>query len=153
MVDQIWTIFVPFFRSLKLSCGHFERRWTIYCTQLWHTVKRLADGNIGGLLSKPPIRQNKFPAKISGHTVLVAWLSYTSKVKSGYYIVYWPFCNWCRSTGLLDLANPLSLGWYLFLSVSKLSSFSESRICNLKQQVRRLSRVCTVKKMSFPHGN
>ena len=27
-------------------------------------------GNIGGFLSKPPIRQNKFPAKISGHTVL-----------------------------------------------------------------------------------
>ena len=26
--------------------------------------------NIGGLLSKPPIRQNKFPAKISGHTVV-----------------------------------------------------------------------------------
>ena len=33
------------------------------------TVKSLVDGNIGGLLSKPPIRQNKFPAKISSHTV------------------------------------------------------------------------------------
>ena len=33
----------------------------------------------GGLLSKPPIRQNKFPAKISGHTViqtqLVVWVT------------------------------------------------------------------------------
>ena len=28
-----------------------------------HTVKSLADGNIGGLLSKLPIHQNKFPAK------------------------------------------------------------------------------------------
>ena len=38
-------------------------------SRMRHTVKRLADGNIGGLLLKPPIRQNKFPAKISGHTV------------------------------------------------------------------------------------
>ena len=28
-----------------------------------NTVKGLEDGNIGGLLSKLPIRQNKFPAK------------------------------------------------------------------------------------------
>ena len=34
------------------------------------TVKSLADGNIGRLLSKPPIRQNNFPAKISSHTVI-----------------------------------------------------------------------------------
>ena len=30
---------------------------------------------IGGLLSKPPIRQNIFPAKISGHTVTCAQCS------------------------------------------------------------------------------
>ena len=29
----------------------------------------LVDGNIGGLLSKLAIHQNKFPAKISGYTV------------------------------------------------------------------------------------
>ena len=37
-----------------------------------HTVKSLANGNIGGLLSKPTIRQNEFPAKISGHTVYIS---------------------------------------------------------------------------------
>ena len=33
-------------------------------------MKLLAGGNIGGLLSKPPIHQNKFPTKTSIYTVI-----------------------------------------------------------------------------------
>ena len=36
--------------------------------------------NIGGLLSKPPIRQNKFPAKISGHTVVPICIDYLQRM-------------------------------------------------------------------------
>ena len=39
-------------------------------SRIGHTVKSLADYNIGGLLSKPSIRQNKLPAIISGYTVI-----------------------------------------------------------------------------------
>ena len=41
-----------------------------------------------------------------------------------WYIATCTVYKWCRSTGLLDTANCLSLGWYPFLSVSK-SSFDE----------------------------
>ena len=51
-------------------CHHFAMN-IIMVQRWWYgIVKSLADGIIGGLLSKPPIRQNKFPAKFSGHTVL-----------------------------------------------------------------------------------
>ena len=41
--------------------------------------------NIGRLLSKPPIRQNKFPAKISGHTVVGTEEPFTISVQVYFY--------------------------------------------------------------------
>ena len=48
---------------LMTSHNNVSVMMTSYCEQF-------GAGNIGVFLSKPPIRQNKFPAKISGHMVL-----------------------------------------------------------------------------------
>ena len=58
---------MPTIRLARLAAGLVHRLWfqilmTLHC-------EIFGRWNIGGLLSKPPIRQDKFPAKISGHTV------------------------------------------------------------------------------------
>ena len=52
-------------RLVYLVAGLVHRLW--FCNT--DDVTLFGRWNIGGLLSKPPIRQHKFPTKISGHTV------------------------------------------------------------------------------------
>ena len=66
MVNSILTIRLARLAAAKYTDYDFAIMMTSHC-------EVFGGWNIGGLLSKPPICQNKFPAKISGHTVSYFW--------------------------------------------------------------------------------
>ena len=63
-------------------------------------MKFLGWWNIGGLLSNLPICQNKFPAKISGHTLIVSAINQYSIVL---------FTNWSRGEQDMETEQELHL--------------------------------------------
>ena len=54
-------------RLARLAAGLVHKLW--FCNNDDIPLWSFGGWNIGGLLSEPPIRQNKFPARIFGHTV------------------------------------------------------------------------------------
>ena len=65
--QQVLRLYILPMNSI-IGCHYHEFHYI--CHEYHYTTDYIPYGrNIGGFLSKPPIRQNKFPAKISGYTV------------------------------------------------------------------------------------
>ena len=117
MVKSMLTIKLE---HLVVGLVHVEAMIMQYHMIRWHHTEVFGRWNISGLLSKPPIRQNNFPTKISSHAIcreLYLWLYvYNCELRQWHCFLCWLFTF--VVTLLTTAAQLMSVMWQCFMYAS-----------------------------------